>query len=152
MIQTAGRVTFVYISTCGTSGSVWYSRLVVSLSGTFLHAVLAVCVVQSADRCHFRVNFNVQYKQLCVVQTASRITFVYISTCRTSGSVWYTRRVVSLSCTFHRAVLAALCSTDGGSCHFRVHFNVSYYRLCVVHTAGRVTFVYISTCRTCGSA
>ena len=33
---------------------------------------------------------------------------MYISTCRTSGSVWYRRRVVSLSCTFQRAVLAAL--------------------------------------------
>ena len=43
---------------------------------------------------------------------------MYISTCRTSGSVQYRRRVVSLSCTFQRAVLAALCGTDGGSCHF----------------------------------
>ena len=25
---------------------------------------------------------------------------------------------MSLSCTFQRAVLAALCDTDGGSCHF----------------------------------
>ena len=53
-----------------------------------------------------------------MVQTAGRVTFVYISTCRTSGSVWYRRRVVSLSCTFQRAALAALCGTDGGSCHF----------------------------------
>ena len=43
---------------------------------------------------------------------------VYISTCRTSGSVWYRQRVVSLSCTFQRVVLSALCDTDGGSCHF----------------------------------
>ena len=48
---------------------------------------------------------------------------VYISTCRTSGSAWYRRRVVSLSCTFQRAVLAALCGTDGGSFHF--HYAVS---------------------------
>ena len=50
----------------------------------------------------------------------------YIATCLkpTSGSVWDQRRVVSLSCTFQCAVLAALCGTDGGSCHFRVHFNV----------------------------
>ena len=61
-----------------------------------------------------------------MVQTAGRVTFVYISTCRTSGSVWYRRRVVSLSCTFQRAVLAALRGTDGGSCHFLVHFNVPY--------------------------
>ena len=53
-----------------------------------------------------------------MVQTAGRVTFVYISTCHTSGSVRYRLRVVSLSCTFQHAVLAALCGTDGGSCHF----------------------------------
>ena len=53
-----------------------------------------------------------------MVQTAGRVTFVYISTSRTSGSVWYRRRVVLLSCTFQRAVLAALCGTVGESCHF----------------------------------
>ena len=74
------------------------------------------------------------------VQTADRVTFVYISTCRTSGYVWYRRRVVSLSCTFQRAVLAALRGTDGGSGHFRVHFNAQYKQLCVVQTAGPITF------------
>ena len=52
----------------------------------------------------------------------------HIATCRrpTSGSAWDQRRVVSLSCTFQRAVLAALRGTDGVSCHFLVHFNVPY--------------------------
>ena len=57
------------------------------------------------------------HQRLCVVQTAGRVTFVYISTCRTSGSAWYRWRVMSLLCTFQRAALVALC-TDGGSCHF----------------------------------
>ena len=50
----------------------------------------------SIGSCHFRVHFNVPHY----------------------SSVWYRRRVVSLSCTFQRAVLAALSVTDGGSCHF----------------------------------
>ena len=50
---------------------------------------------------------------------------VYISQCLPLSALDQ-RRVVSLSCTFQRAVLAALCGTDGGSCHFRVHFNVPY--------------------------
>ena len=49
---------------------------------------------------------------------AGRVTFLYISTCRSSGSVWYRRRVVSLSCTFQRAVVAALLGADNGSYHF----------------------------------
>ena len=36
----------------------------------------------------------------------------------TSSSAWNKRRVVPLSFTFQRPVLAALCGTDGGSCHF----------------------------------
>ena len=47
---------------------------------------------------------------------------MYISTCRNIGSVWYRRRVVSLSCTFQRAVLTALCGTHGGS--YRFHCTV----------------------------
>ena len=43
---------------------------------------------------------------------------VYISQCRAR------RWVVSLSCTFQRAVLAALRVKDSRSCYFRVHFNV----------------------------
>ena len=44
----------------------------------------------------------------------------HIATCRTptSGSAWDQRRVVSLLCTFQRALPAALCGTDGGSCYF----------------------------------
>ena len=74
----------------------------------------------------------------------------HISTCRrpTSGSMWYRRRVVSLSCTFQRAVLAALCGTDGGSCHFRVHFNVPYWRLYLnVWLVAIWTLMYILTFR-----
>ena len=37
-----------------------------------------------------------------------------------------------VSCRFQRAVLAALRGADSVSCHFRVHFNVPYLRLCVV--------------------
>ena len=36
------------------------------------------------------------------------------------------QRVVSLSCTFQRDILADLRGIDGGSCHSRVHFNVPY--------------------------
>ena len=72
----------------------------------------------NVESCHFRVHFNVPYQRLCVVQTADRVTFVYISTRRTSGSVWYRWRVVSLSCKFQRSVLAALCDADDGSYHF----------------------------------
>ena len=46
-------------------------------------------------RPHFKVPYA--YQRLWVVQTAGRATFVYISTCRTSSSVWYRHRVVSLS-------------------------------------------------------
>ena len=49
----------------------------------------------------------------------------HIATCRrpTSGSAWDQWRVVSLSCTFQRAVLAALRGTDGGSCHISVYIS-----------------------------
>ena len=46
----------------------------------------------------------------------------HILTCRISGSVWYRQWVVSLSCTFQRAVLAALRRADNGSCHS--HYTV----------------------------
>ena len=36
----------------------------------------------------------------------------------TSGTAWCRRRVLSLSCTFQRAVVAALLDADNGSCHF----------------------------------
>ena len=36
----------------------------------------------------------------------------------TSGSALDQRRVVSLSCTFQRALSVARCGTDGGSCYF----------------------------------
>ena len=51
----------------------------------------------------------------------------------TSGSAWDQRRVVSFSCTFQRAVLEALRSTDGGSFYFRVYFNVPQHRQQVIH-------------------
>ena len=57
-----------------------------------------------------------------MLQKAGRVTFVYISTCGASGSVRYRRRAVLLSCTFQRAVLEALCGTDGDSCH--IHCTV----------------------------
>ena len=51
----------------------------------------------------------------------------HIATCHrpTSCAAWDQRRVVSLSGTFQRAALAALRDTGGGSCHFRVIFNVT---------------------------
>ena len=53
--------------------------------------VLAALCGTDGGSCHFRVHFNL----------------------RTSGSVWYRRPVVSLSCTFQRAVVAARRGTDG---------------------------------------
>ena len=103
-LQYAGHIALAalcyadHIATCrkATSSNVWYRRRVV----------------------HFRVHFNVPYQRLCVVQTAGRVTFVYISTCHTSSSVSHTRRVVSLLCIFQRAVLAALHGKYDGWCHF----------------------------------
>ena len=54
-----------------------------------------------------RPHCNVPYacQRLCVVQTAGRVTFVYISTCRTSGCVVQTASRATFSCTFQRAVV-----------------------------------------------
>ena len=53
VVQTAGRVIFVYILISRTSGSVWYRRLVVSLSCTFKCAVLAALCGTDGGSCHF---------------------------------------------------------------------------------------------------
>ena len=57
---------------------------------------------------------------IVMIMSSSTFRVCHISMCRkaTSGSVWYIRRVVSLSRTFQRVVLEAVCGTDGGSCHF----------------------------------
>ena len=89
------------------------------------------CVMQTGDHVTFRVHFNWRYERNYVVQTAGRVHF---------------------SCTFQRAVLAALCGTDGGSCSLFVHISTCgasgsvWYRRRVVSL-----FVYISTCGTSGS-
>ena len=48
----------------------------------------------------------------------------------------------NMQATLQRAVglLVALRGTNSGSCHFAVHFNVRYLRLCLAQTAGRVIF------------
>ena len=62
----------------------------------------------------------------------------HLATCRrtASGSAWYRRRVVSLSCTFQRAVLAAVRGTDNGSCNFHctvlAALHGAYVCLCFV--------------------
>ena len=57
----------------------------------------------------------------------------YIATCRrpTSGSEWDQRQVVSLSCTFQRAV-AALRGADNGSCHFHCMILAAFCAACKI--------------------
>ena len=90
-----------------------------------------------------------------MVQTAGLVT-----TCRIQRAVVLTTlscvdyESCHISCTFQiqRAVLAALCDTDGGPCHFLVYNSTCgtsgsvWYRRRVVSP-----FVYISTCGTSGS-
>ena len=66
---------------------------------------------------------SIPYQYLCFVYSPGGSRYKGVQNIQTSlqrsGSACYRRRVVSLSCTFQRAVLAALCGTDGGSWHFR---------------------------------
>ena len=81
---------------------------------------------------------------IIMIMSPSTFCVGHISTCRraTSGAAWYRRRVVSLSCTFQRAVLVVVWYRQRVVSHFGVQFNAPQQWLCLVQTAGRVTFSY----------
>ena len=111
----------IYCDVCLLVGLFEETRISTSLNHASIYAWYIRHLL--VDKMVFKIcgpHCNVPWanQRLCVGPTVGRVTFVYISTCGTSGSVWYRQLVVSLSCTFQRAVLAALCGTDGGYCHF----------------------------------
>ena len=93
-------------------------------------------VMWSHDRVflHFswRPHFNVPYayQRLCVVQTAGRVAFVYISTWRSSGFTWYRQRVLSLS----------LYGTSGSLCFRYLFMFVSFNKGCLFSDLYQTSF------------